>query len=405
MKTETKLAGASTIRQNVTLYASVEMGSTGWLLTSQSSNGGKEQRTKVPANDWRALLQALERLSRRIGATAVACCYEAGRDGFWPYRALQAAGVRAAVLDPASVPVNQRRRRTKTDRTDGQRELDVWMAICEGRRTTGRLVVVPSEAQEDARQLSRTRGRLSKERTRLIGYIKSALARVGAQLAPLNPTCWRQRLAEVRTWDGKPLPRNLMRDLELAHERLMLLEQQLSTIEQELRTGMAAQAGDSKQCSRRTRQAIEDWTTQANWAEQRMAQQMAQLCRLKGIGTAIAATMCAEVFWREFKNRRQVGGYLGLGATEVSSGAERRELGISKAGNCRARSTMVEAAWLWLHHQPQSALAQWFSKRAPKGKSAARRRVSIVAVARKLTIALRHYLNDGIIPQGALLKS
>ena len=402
---EAKLAGASTIKQDVTLCASVEMGSTGWLVTSRASNQERLQRRRVGTNDWQGLITLLHRQQKVCGASRIVCGYEAGRDGFWPYRALQTAGVEGRVIDPASLAVPQHRRRNKTDRKDGVIELEAIEALERGHRTAARLVVVPTEEQEDARQPSRTRGRLVKERTALTAYIKSALARVGVDLpAPTQPG-WLEHLATTRQWNGQPLPRNLLRDIERAHERLMLACRQIEAVEADLQAALVSRDADGKKRRRKTRQAAQAWQAQASPTACRQADQAERLNRLIAIGPVIASTLAGEVYWRDFMNRRQVGGYIGLGAGEHSSGAQRRELGITKAGNRRARFVLVEAAWRWVEHQRDSVLTQWFNSRAPKGASSRQRRIAIVAVARKLAVALWRYLTDGVVPQGARLKA
>jgi len=401
---EAMLAGASTARQDVTLYASVELGSTGWLLTSRSSTQNKMQRTRVRTNDWQGVIEELERQQKARQAGRIVCGYEAGREGFWPYRALRGAGIEVGVIDPSSLAVSQRGRRTKTDRTDGIIELEAIEGLDSGRRTAARLVVVPTEEQEDARQPSRTRQRLVKDRTALIAYIKSALARVGADLPAANQPGWLERLAEVRQWNGQPLPRHLRHDIELAHERLQLVCRQIAALEADQKAAARAQDKSGKRRQPKSRQAAQAWQAEASPAEQVVAEKAERLNRLVGIGLVIAFVLAGEVYWRDFVNRRQVGGYLGLGGAEHSSGAQQRELGISKAGNRRARAMLVELAWLWIVHQPDSALTQWFMSRAPKGASARQRRIAIVALARKLAVALWHYLEDGIVPEGARLK-
>jgi transposase len=405
MTTEAMFAGTSTVRQDVTLCASVELGSTGWLVTSRASDQEKLQRTRIGTNDWGGLIGLLQRQQKARQAGRVVCGYEAGREGFWPYRALRTAGIEACVLDPASIAVNQRGRRTKTDRTDGVIELEAIEALEGGRRTAARCVVVPTEDQEDARQPGRTRGRLVKDRTALIAYIKSALARVGAELPAANQRGWLERLAAARQWNGQPLPRNLMRDIELAHERLMLVCRQVEALEAEQRAAAMSCDESGKRRQLKSRQAAQAWQVQASPAERAVAGLAERLSRFNGIGRVIGFTLAGEVYWRDFVNRRQVGGYVGLGGAEHSSGAQRRELGISKAGNRRARFILVEAAWLWVEHQPGSALTQWFKSRAPKGASARQRRIAIVALARKLAVALWRYLNDGIVPEGARMKT
>lgn len=405
MKIEAKPADASTGAQDVTLYASVEMGSTGWLVTSRASDQVKVRRTRVAANDGRALIETLRQQQKARQAGRVVCCYEAGREGFWPYRALRAAGIEAGVIDPASIAVSQHGRRTKTDRKDGLLILEAIEAIDHGRVTAARLVVVPTEEEEDARQAGRTRGRLVKERTALLSLINAQLARMGIVLPPANQRGWLEKLASTGRWDGQPLPRNLRRDIELAYERLQLVERQIAALEDEQRAAIISQEPEQIRRQARTRQAARSWAAQASAAEQRLASQAEQLCRLKAIGPASSFVLAGELLWRDFRNRRQVGGYLGLDDATHSSGAQQRALGISKAGNRRARAMMVELAWLWLQHQPQSALAQWFRERAPKGASPRRRRIAIVALARKLAVALWRYLREGLVPEGALMKS
>lgn len=405
MRIETLSAGTSTARQDVTLYASVEMGSTGWLVTSRASGQDKMRRTRVAANDWRAVVGTLHRQQKMLAADRLVCCYEAGREGFWPYRALQGAGIEAAVLDPASIAVNQRGRRTKTDRVDGEIELDAIEAVELGRRTAARLVVVPSEEQEQARQPGRTRGRLVKERTALIAYIKSALARVGGDLPAADQPGWSEQLSAARQWNGQALPRPLVRDLELAQERLMLVCRQIDALEAEQRAAIVSRDAPGKRRWRTTRQAAQAWEAQASPAERRLVGQAERLSRLVGLGPVSGFTLAGEVYWRDFVNRRQVAGYVGLGGAEHSSGAQRRELGITKAGNRRARFVLVEAAWTWVAHQPDSAITRWFHSHAPKGASPRQRRVAIVAVARKLAVALWHYLDKGVVPEGARMKA
>lgn len=404
MTTEAMFTGTSTLKQDVTLCASVELGSTGWLVTSRASDHDKMQRARIGTNDWQGLIELLRRQQKARQAGRIVCGYEAGREGFWPYRALREAGIEACVLDPASLAVDQRGRRTKTDRTDGIIELEAIEALDDGRRAAARCVVVPTEDQEDARQPGRTRGRLVKDRTALIAYIKSALARVGTELPAANQAGWLEQLATARQWSGRPLPRNLMHDIELAHERLTLVCRQIEALEADQRAAVLSRDQSGKRRHLKNRQAAQAWQAQASPAAQAVAEQAERLYRLNGIGRVIAFVLAGEVYWRDFGNRRQVGGYVGLGGAEHSSGAQRRELGISKAGNRRARFILVEAAWLWVEHQPDSALTQWFKSRAPKGASARQRRIAIVALARKLAVALWHYLNDGIVPEGARMK-
>lgn len=273
MKIEAKSTGTSTSEQDVTLFASVEMGSTGWLITSRPGDHGNLQRTRVATNDWQQLTTTLHRQRKVAGAARVVCCYEAGREGFWPHRALSGAGFEAAILDPASIPVNRRGRRTKTDRIDGESALDAIEALSCGRHTAARVVVVPSEEQEDARQLGRTRDRMVRERTALIAYISSALARVGVGLPAANQPGWLEHVIVTRQWNGAPLPRNLMRDIELAHERLMLVCRQIVAVEAEQRVALISRAAGGEKRRSKTRQAVQAWEGQASTADQRLADQ------------------------------------------------------------------------------------------------------------------------------------
>jgi transposase len=196
-----------------------------------------------------------------------------------------------------------------------------------------------------------------------------------------------------------------VRDIELAHERLMLVCRQIDGLEADQRAALLSCERSGKRRQLKSRQAAQVWQARATPAEQAVAGQAERLYRLNGIGRVIALSLASEVYWRDFVNRRQVGGYVGLGGAEHSSGAQRRELGISKAGNRRARFILVEAAWLWVEHQPDSALTQWFKQRAPKGASPRQRRIAIVALARKLAVALWRYLSDGLVPEGARMKA
>src|SRR5262249_39185318 len=309
---------------------------------------------------------------------AVVSCYEAGYDGFWLHRLLSAAGITNFVFDPASVPVEQRRRRVKTDRIDGELLVRSLMAQCRGEPRVVRVARVPSREAEDARRASRERDRLVKEQTAHINRIKGLLRTVG--LAAGNPRRrdWPRWLAEQRDWSGEPIGARLRRELEHEHARLLLVGEQLAELERE--------------------PACCDETAAA------MAQQKIELQRLKSLGAAFAGTLVDEVFYKDFDNRRQVASYFGLAPSPWQSGGLEREQGISKAGNPRARRAAIEAAWLWLRHQPESALSRWFEQRTV-GASKRQRRIAIVAVARKLIVALWRYLTTGLVPEGAVMKA
>jgi transposase len=305
--------------------------------------------------------------------------YEAGQDGFWIYRTLQAHGIECYVVDPASIPVQRHKRRAKTDRLDAIKLVINLRAWLRGERDRMHVVHVPSPQDEASRQLMRDRGQLQKEVLQHCDRIRKLLATLG---------CWDEvdnknfagRLArdEVKCHDGAPLPPELRQRLLRECDRLALARQQLAALEK---------------------------TRQASVPEPARARSDA-LARLKGIGEVGASRLALELFWREFSNRRQVGACVGLVPQPYDSGESQTDQGISKQGNRRVRALLVEMAWTWLRYQPGSALTQWFNRRTQgTGPNRRARRIAIVAVARRLAIALWRYLKDGVIPEGAHLKS
>jgi len=305
--------------------------------------------------------------------------YEAGQDGFWIYRTLQAHGIECYVIDPASIPVERRKRRAKTDRLDAIKLVINLRAWLRGERDRMHAVHVPSPQDEASRHLMRDRGQLQKEVLQHCDRMRKLLATLG---------CWDEvdnknfagRLArdEVKCHDGAPLPPELRQRLLRECDRLALARQQLATLEK---------------------------TRQASVPEPARARSDA-LARLKGIGEVGASRLALELFWREFSNRRQVGACVGLVPQPYDSGESQTDQGISKQGNRRVRALLVEMAWTWLRYQPGSALTQWFNRRTQgTGANRRARRIAIVAVARRLAIALWRYLKDGVIPEGAHLKS
>jgi transposase len=312
-------------------------------------------------------------------ATRVVVSYEAGQDAFWICRALQARGIECHVVDPASIPVERHRRRAKTDRLDVIKLVINLRAWLRGERDRMHVVHVPSPQDEASRQLMRDRGELQKEVLQHRDRMRKLLITLG---------CWDEvdhkhfadRLArdEVRCHDGAPLPIELRERLLRECERLALAQQQLTTLEKTRQTSVPAFA--RKRCD--------------------------ALARLKGVGEVGASRLVLELFWREFDNRRQVGACVGLVPQPYDSGQSQIDQGISRQGNRRVRALLVEMAWDWIRYQPDSALAQWFNQRTQgTGPNRRARRIAIVAVARRLVIALWHYLKDGLIPKGAQLKS
>ena len=367
-----------------TLYVSLELSRSTWLVTSLSPSSDKMSKHATVAGDATKLLALLARLRGRAeqlirGSLSVAVIQEAGLDGFWVHRSLEAEGIESHVVDPASIAVSRRRRRAKTDAIDGETLLRTLLAWKRGEPRVCEMVVPPTPEQEDRRRLSRERATLLRERVQHVNRIKGLLA--GQGIVGYNPLHKdrRTRLDGLTTGDGRPLPRQLKAELlrELARIELVLL--QIADLEAE--RDAAIEPG----------------------AEGRPSP-VALLVELKAIGPQIASVLYHEGLYRSFANRRDVAAYAGLVPTPWRSGSINREQGISKAGNPRLRHIMIELAWLWLRHQPGSVLSAWF--RARVGNERGRiRRITIVALARKLLIALWRYVAHGEVPEGAKFKA
>lgn len=365
------------------LYMAFELGQRQWKLGFTVGAAQKARRRSVAARDLRAVAHEIGRAKERFGLPATArvvSCYEAGRDGFWLHRQLQAQGLANVVVDSASIEVNRRRRRAKSDGLDVQALVGLLLRYHGGERKVWSVVRVPSVEQEDARQLHREVATLKQERTRLRNRIKGLLATHGAGLATWTDVG--AQLARVRGADGRALPAGLQARLTREVERLQLVGEQLRTLEatqrRQLRT--PAPAGSA-------------------------LAMMQRLQQLRGVGVSSAWVLALEAFaWREFSNRRQVGAALGLTPTPYQSGDSAHEQGISKAGNVWIRRLAVELAWLWVIWQPESELTQWYQRRFGHG-SPRQRRVGIVALARKLMIALWRYATTGAVPAGARLNA
>ena len=367
-----------------TVFVAIELSQKTWLVTLHSPDRDRMSRHKLEGGDHAGLLELVEkvrtRAAARLGAVPrVMSCYEAGYDGFWLHRLLAAAGITNFIFDPASIAVEQRWRRAKTDRIDGELLLRTLMAYLRGEPRVVRIVRVPSEAEEDARRTSRERERLVTEQTGHTNRIKALLRLLGLAAGSLRRRNWLVWLEQQRDRQGQPVPPQLLVEVKREHARLMLVRDQLAALEQ-------AQAA-----------------AQATAMPQAMAERRDQLQRLKALGPAFAATLVSEMFYKDFRNRREVASYCGLAPSPWQSGGIDREQGISKAGNRRARHKTIELAWLWLRHQPDSALSRWFRTRTENaGKRA--RRIAIVALARKLIVALWRYLTTGLVPEEAVMK-
>jgi len=380
-----------TADHNGTIFVTIELSQRSWLVTMHSPDRDRISRHKLEGGDHAGLLALIEQVRARaadkLGSQAsVVSCYEAGYDGFWLHRLLTAAGITNLVFDPASIAVEQRARRAKTDRIDGELLLRTLMAHLRGEPRVVRIVRVPSVEQEDARRASRERDRLVKEQTAHTNRIKALLRLVGMAVGNPRRSDWLNWLGRQRDWQGCPMPPHLLAEVTREHARLMLVRQQLAA----LAPAPATQEAPAVQ--------------QAPAVPAQMIERRNLLLRLKGVGPAFAGTLASEVFYKDFRNRREVAGYCGLAPSPWRSGGIEREQGISKAGNPRARHKAVELAWLWLLHQPDSALARWFRERTVN-TSKRGRRIAIIALARKLIVALWRYLMTGLVPNQAVMKA
>jgi len=363
---------------SATICVAIELSQRSWVIVMHGPDQDRLSRYKLAAGDCEGLLALLARVRRRAGralgqAPAVVSCYEAGYDGFWLHRRLLAAGIENLVIDPASLTVERRARRAKTDRIDGEKMLRALLAYRRGEPRVMSVVRVPSPEQEDARRHTRERERLIKEHTGHLNRIKALLRTLGIAAGEPGHGEWPAWLVRQRDRQGNPVSPRLVAELAREHARLRLVREQIAALAEE---------------------PVPAATTPAR----------VQLARLKGIGPVFAATLAGELFWKTFDNRREVGAYCGLAPSPWQSGGVARDQGISKAGNRRARHVAVELAWLWLIHQLQSALSRWFHARVGDLRGRVRR-IAIVALARKLVIALWRFLTTGLVPTDAVLKA
>jgi transposase len=377
----TQLSAATSGEQ--TLYCALELSKNSWLLAIQFPDRDKASLYPIKGGDADGLMAKLDAARDRLAKVSgqvpnLILCYEAGYDGFWLARFLEQRGIDCRVMEPASLQVNRRARRVKTDRIDVETLLHTLIAWCRGERHVCSIVVIPSAEEEDLRRSHRERDRLVREMTAHINRIKGLL--FGQGIRGINVKRHYKTLvpADLVTGDGRPLPERLGREISREIERLALVQVQLVEIERE-----------------------RDLVPTPCEATERKRH---ELLRLKGIGPTFSAVLSREVYYRRFANRRQVANYIGLAPSPYDSGDKRRSQGISKAGNSLVRYTMIQTAWLWIRHQPDSALTQWFRRRT-EGESKRMRCVMIVALARKLAIALWRYVELGLIPQGATLSA
>lgn len=361
------------------LYMALELSHKKWKLGF--SNGEKMREKTITAGDWAALLAEIITAKTKLRCAAdcpVISCYEAGRDGFWIHRALVEAGIDNHVVDSSSIEVSRRRKQVKTDRVDVIALLRLLMRFATGEKAALRPIRIPTVEEEDARRLTRERERLLKERGAHSARIKSLLVAHGLRLDTLKALP--ELLAEAKAAvTGYALPEDLKAELRREYARYELVDQQVKELER-----------------LQVERTEQDDPAMAN---------IQQLLLLRGVGWQTSWILSTEFFnWRAFTNTKQVGACAGLTPTAYDSGESRREQGISKAGNKRIRKLMIELSWLWLRYQPNSHLSRWYQQRFAQGGKRLRR-IGIVALARKLLIALWRYLEHGVIPESAVLKA
>jgi transposase len=361
------------------LYLALELSWTSWKLAFTVGAGQKPRLRSIPARDTDALMREIRAARRRFGLpeeAPVISCYEAGRDGFWLHRYLEHHRVENLVVDSASIEVNRRRRRAKSDGLDAAKLVGMLIRWHLGERELWGIVRVPTVDDEDRRQLHRELIELKAQRTEHTNRIKGLLAGLGVSIAIDDGLL--DRLAKLRQWDGTELPGGLRQRIIREFERWRLVGRQIHDLEAE-----------------RTRLIRDPETAQG--------ERVRLLLRLRGIGENAAWLLVREFFgWRGIRNRRQLASLAGLAPTPYDSGESRHEQGISKAGNRRVRWMMIESAWGWLRYQPESELSRWYQRRFAAGNTRLRK-VGIVAVARKLLVALWKYLETGEVPAGAVV--
>lgn len=363
------------------LYVAFELGWTKWKLGFCTRLDEKAWVVTIDARDIGAMMKTIAKARARFEVSPtcpVASCYEAGRDGFWLDRLLKEKGVTNVVVDSGSIKVDRRARRAKTDRLDAEDLLTMLVRHISGEPKVWHVVHVPTPEQEDARHLQREIRTLKKEQTRVVNRVRGLLASQGVAVK-MGRRGLLVPLESLRIWDGSPLRSGLHLRIEQELSRHTVVHDQLLALEVE------------------RKRAIRD----GNGAMAAMAR---RLMELKSVGEATAQTLSREVFYRDFSNRRQIGSYSGLTPSPYQSGERSHDSGISRAGNRHARGILVDLAWDWLRYQPRSALSRWFEKRFGSG-GPRMRKIGIVALARKLLIALWRYAGSGVLPEGARRKA
>jgi transposase len=365
----------------IPLLLAFELGERTWKLGFTTGFGQRPRVRSVPAGSVDRVLEEIARAKRRLkvrAETPVVSCYEAGRDSFWLHRYLVAHSITNHVVDSSSIEVKRRARRAKTDKLDLAGLLTLLARYLAGDQRAWHVVRVPSVADEDARQLHRTWETVQRDRSRLLCRLQELLVTQGVRL-PIRDD-FPAQLEAVRLWDGTPVPPGLQARLKRAWTQLALLDQQLAELEAE-----------------RAALSVDPATETGRY--------VTRLPTLRGIGPVGAWVLATEIFgWRDIRNARQLGGLVGLVPAPFQSGETDHDQGITRAGNKHVRRLLVQLAWSWRRWQPESALTQWYEERFGRG-SRRLRRIGIVALARKLLIALWRYVDQGQIPDGAVTKA
>lgn len=364
-----------------TLYMAMELSSKTWKLGFTTSIGQKPREKSVLSGDLPGLAEEIRKAKERFGLVhdaRVVSCYEAGRDGFWIHRHLVEQGIENLVVDPGSIEGNRRGKRPKTDRLDLKKLTRNLIRWHEGETKIWSVVQVPSVADEDARQFHRELNELRKERKQHSVRIQSLLVTHGIRIEKVGPR-FAEQLVQLVSPSGHRVPAQLRARLLREHHRLELVKEQIVQLERQRREAIRSSSDER-------------------------IDKVRQLMRLKAIGENGSWALVMELFgWRKFANRRQVGSIAGLCGTPYASGEMDRDRGIDKAGIAEVRRMMVELSWQWLRHQPESQLSKWFHDKFSGG--ARLRKVGIVALARRLLVALWRWVEQGIVPEGAIVAA
>ena len=362
------------------LYLAIELSRKKWKLGFSDGKGGRARIRTIEGRDFQQLRAEIEQAKKHFGLEArcqPVSCYEAGREGFWVHRALTENGIENIIVDAASIDI-KRRKRAKTDRIDAESLVRKLVRYDAGERDVWSVVRVPSVEAEDARQTHRDLGVLQRERQQHRMRIQSLLFTQGVDVT-VTPKLIRD-LDQIPCWNGQPLPAELRERIRREYARLRVAEEDLLALRKQQKLRLKKEATVAMEKIRL----------------------MQQLC---GIAMKSSWVFVMELFgWRQFQNRREVAGALGLTPMPYQSGDSSQDQGISRAGNRKVRAMAIEIAWSWLRYQPQSRLSRWYQQRFGSG-GGRMRRIGIVAMARRLMVDLWRYVEFGIVPEGAKIKA